>query len=90
VCADVAADVDVAARGGAWAAYPNAGQVCTSAERFTSRVRSYDDFLDAFVSHARELRVGDPLDPTTDVGPLVSANRSTTRSPTTTPAPLAA
>jgi acyl-CoA reductase-like NAD-dependent aldehyde dehydrogenase len=29
VCADVAADVSVAARGGAWAAYLNAGQVCT-------------------------------------------------------------
>ena len=35
VCADVGAEgVEVAARGGAWAAYLNAGQVCTSAERF--------------------------------------------------------
>ena len=73
VCADVAADIGVAAKGGAWAAYLNAGQVCTSAERFYVQREVYDDFLDAFVSHARELRVGDPLDPSTDVGPMVSA-----------------
>src|ERR671917_2940103 len=73
VCADVGADVAVAARGGAWAAYLNAGQVCTSAERFYVQREVYDDFLDAFVTHARELRVGDPLDAATDVGPMVSA-----------------
>jgi acyl-CoA reductase-like NAD-dependent aldehyde dehydrogenase len=73
VCADVGADVAVAARGGAWAAYLNAGQVCTSAERFYVQREVYDDFLDAFVTHARELRVGDPLDSATDVGPMVSA-----------------
>jgi betaine-aldehyde dehydrogenase len=73
VCADVAADIEVAARGGAWAAYLNAGQVCTSAERFYVQRQVYDDFVDAFVGHARELRVGDPLDATTDVGPMVSA-----------------
>jgi acyl-CoA reductase-like NAD-dependent aldehyde dehydrogenase len=73
VCADVASDVGVAAKGGAWAAYLNAGQVCTSAERFYVQREVYDEFLDVFVSHARELRVGDPLDPATDVGPMVSA-----------------
>jgi betaine-aldehyde dehydrogenase len=73
VCADVAADVGVAARGGAWAAYLNAGQVCTSAERFYVASEVYDDFLDAFVEHTRGLRVGDPLEPHTDVGPMVSA-----------------
>ena len=39
------ANVDVAARGGAWAAYLNAGQVCTSAERFYVMEPVYDDFL---------------------------------------------
>src|SRR5690348_5657402 len=34
VCPDVADAIDIAARGGAWAAFLNAGQVCTSAERF--------------------------------------------------------
>jgi acyl-CoA reductase-like NAD-dependent aldehyde dehydrogenase len=73
VCADVAADIGVAARGGAWAAYLNAGQVCTSAERFYVQREVYDDFVSAFVEHARSLRVGDPLDGATDVGPMVSA-----------------
>ena len=73
VCADVAADIEVAARGGAWAAYLNAGQVCTSAERFYVQREVYDDFVSAFVEHARSLRVGDPLDSATDVGPMVSA-----------------
>jgi len=73
VCADVAADIEVAARGGAWAAYLNAGQVCTSAERFYVQREVYDDFVSAFVEHARSLKVGDPLDGATDVGPMVSA-----------------
>ena len=73
VCADVAADIEVAARGGAWAAYLNAGQVCTSAERFYVQREVYDDFVSAFVEHARSLRVGDPLNGETDVGPMVSA-----------------
>ena len=73
VCADVAGDVEVAARGGAWAAYLNAGQVCTSAERFYVAREVYDDFVSAFVDHTRTLRLGDPLDPSTDLGPMVSA-----------------
>ncbi|HZG48195.1 MAG TPA: aldehyde dehydrogenase family protein [Thermoleophilaceae bacterium] len=73
VCADVAADVQVAARGGAWAAYLNAGQVCTSAERIYVAREIYDEFVSAFVDHTRTLRVGDPFDESTDVGPMVSA-----------------
>ena len=75
VCEDVAANVDVAARGGAWAAYLNAGQVCTSAERFYVMESVYDDFLQAFVDHTETLVVGDPLDPETDIGPMVSAGQ---------------
>jgi betaine-aldehyde dehydrogenase len=73
VCADVADRIDVAARGGAWAAFLNAGQVCTSAERFYVAEEVYDDYLSAFVEHTGGLRVGDPMDASTDVGPMVSA-----------------
>ena len=69
VCADVAGDVEVAARGGAWAAYLNAGQVCTSAERFYVAREVYDDFVSEFVDYTSSLRVGDPLDESTDLGP---------------------
>jgi acyl-CoA reductase-like NAD-dependent aldehyde dehydrogenase len=73
VCADVAGEIEIAARGGAWAAFLNAGQVCTSAERFYVDRQVYDEFLGAFVEHTRSLKVGDPMDPATDVGPMVSA-----------------
>jgi acyl-CoA reductase-like NAD-dependent aldehyde dehydrogenase len=72
VCADVARDVSVAARGGAWAAYLNAGQVCTSAERFYVARELFDDFVAEFVSYTSSLRVGDPMEASTDVGPMVS------------------
>ncbi len=75
VCADVADRLDVAARGGAWAAFLNAGQVCTSAERFYVAGELYDDYLAAFVDHTRGLVLGDPMDPATDVGPMVSASQ---------------
>ena len=81
VCADVAAEIDVAARGGAWAAYLNSGQVCTSAERFYVEQSVYDDFLGAFVDHDRSLRVGDPLDAATDMGPMVSGAPGEGRAP---------
>ena len=73
VCADLADDIEIAARGGAWAAFLNAGQVCTSAERFYVAREVYEPFVEAFVEHTQTLRIGDPLDPATDVGPLISA-----------------
>ena len=73
VCADVADEIEIAARGGAWAAFLNAGQVCTSAERFYVERSVYERFLEAFVAHTETLRVGDPMDPGTDIGPLASA-----------------
>ena len=75
VCEDVAGQVEVAAKGGAWAAFLNAGQVCTSAERFYVLEPVFDDFASAFVDYTNTLKLGDPLDPDTDIGPLVSAGQ---------------
>jgi acyl-CoA reductase-like NAD-dependent aldehyde dehydrogenase len=72
VCADVAAEIEVAARGGAWAAFLNAGQVCTSAERFYVAEEVFDDYVAAFVEHTRSLVLGDPFEVATDIGPMVS------------------
>ena len=73
VCADVADQIDVAARGGAWAAFLNSGQVCTSAERFYVHEDVYDDYLAAFAEVAEGLVIGDPMKGDTDIGPMVSA-----------------
>lgn len=73
VCSDIGADVEIAARGGAWAAYLNSGQVCTSAERFYVMDDVYDDFVSAFVAHADTLKLGDPMTVDTDLGPMVNA-----------------
>jgi acyl-CoA reductase-like NAD-dependent aldehyde dehydrogenase len=70
VCDDV--DLEVAVPGAAWAAYLNAGQVCTSAERFYVLEPVFDEFVDRLVSVTKGLRLGDPLDPSTDVGPMVA------------------
>jgi betaine-aldehyde dehydrogenase len=74
VCDDIGAEgLEVAARGGAWAAYLNAGQVCTSSERFYVMESVFDDYVSAFVEHTQTLRIGDPLKPATDIGPMISA-----------------
>jgi acyl-CoA reductase-like NAD-dependent aldehyde dehydrogenase len=73
VCSDVAEELETAARGGAWAAFLNAGQVCTSAERFYVMKDVYDDYVGAFVDHTRSLNLGDPFERETDLGPMVSA-----------------
>ncbi len=75
VCSDVADTIDVAAKGGAWAAFLNSGQVCTSAERFYVMEDVYDDYLNAFVDYTRGLVIGDPMERDTDIGPMVSAGQ---------------
>lgn len=61
-----------AAAGVAWAAFLNAGQVCTSTERVYVHEDVYDEFTDRVVSLAAALRVGDPFDSKTQIGPMRS------------------
>ncbi len=75
VCSDMADSIGVAARGGAWAAFLNSGQVCTSAERFYVLSDVYDDYLSAFREVTEGLVLGDPMKDDTDIGPLVSAQQ---------------
>ncbi|MGF6782004.1 acyl-CoA reductase-like NAD-dependent aldehyde dehydrogenase [Paraburkholderia sp. GAS334] len=65
------APVAAAARNAAYATFLNAGQVCTSPERFYVHEAVYDDFLAALVKEAQALRVGRGLDDV-DMGPMVS------------------
>ncbi len=53
-------------------AFQNSGQICLCGSRILVERGAYDAFRDAFVARARKLRVGDPQDAATDLGPLVS------------------
>lgn len=65
------ADVDVASSGAVWGAFTNAGQACLSVERCYAHRKIYDSFLEACVHKAKQLRVGDGMNPETDVGPMI-------------------
>jgi acyl-CoA reductase-like NAD-dependent aldehyde dehydrogenase len=71
VCDDV--DVEIAAQGAVWAACLNAGQVCTSSERFYVDRKVADDFVEASKEFAESLNIGDPMDEGTDIGPMINA-----------------
>jgi acyl-CoA reductase-like NAD-dependent aldehyde dehydrogenase len=66
------ADLDVAVPGAAWARFLNNGQVCTSAKRIYVVEPIAKAFVERFVEHARSLKLGNGMDPETDLGPLIS------------------
>lgn len=66
------ADLDVAVRAVAWARLLNAGQVCTSSKRIYVERAILPEFTRRLLEHVRTLRVGDPMRPETDVGPLIT------------------
>ena len=50
----------------------NTGQSCIAAKRFIIADQIYDEFLDQFVARMRALKIGDPMDETTEIGPLAT------------------
>ncbi len=71
ICDDV--DVEIAAQGAVWAACLNAGQVCTSSERFYVERGIAPDFIEASKEFVESLKLGDPMDRSTDIGPMINA-----------------
>ncbi|MGY3264777.1 aldehyde dehydrogenase [Lysobacter sp. HA35] len=53
-------------------AFQNTGQICLCGSRMLVERSIHDEFVDAFVERARTLRIGDPIDTDSDMGPLVS------------------
>lgn len=66
------AAVEEAAAAAAFSAFVAAGQTCVSASRFIVARPLYEAFLAAFGRRARALRLGDPSDPATDMGPVIA------------------
>lgn len=69
--ADLEAALDVAAA----TKYANAGQVCVTPDRFYVHESLHDAFVEGFASRAKALRLGDGLDESVQMGPLISAKR---------------
>ncbi|MDP2311476.1 MAG: aldehyde dehydrogenase family protein [Pseudomonadota bacterium] len=66
------ADVKTAAKNAVGAAFYNQGELCTAGTRLLVQRAIHDEVLDIVVNGARALVPGDPLDPATQMGPLVS------------------
>jgi len=64
------ADLEAAAKIAVRARFQNNGQSCIAAKRFIVEAPVYDAFAQAFVRHAKELIVGNPLDRATTLGPV--------------------
>jgi acyl-CoA reductase-like NAD-dependent aldehyde dehydrogenase len=67
------ANLDDAIPSAVWSIYYSAGQSCEARSRVLVEQSQYDDFVAQFSEKAKALRVGDPLDPETQMGSLISA-----------------
>jgi aldehyde dehydrogenase (NAD+) len=67
------ADLDAALDGSAFAIFHNQGQACIAGSRLILHESIADEFVTRFVALAGSIRIGDPLDPSTEMGPLTSA-----------------
>jgi betaine-aldehyde dehydrogenase len=66
------ANIDAVVQGSAFGIFHNQGQACIAASRLIVHESIADDLLERFTSLARSIRIGDPLDPSTEMGPLTS------------------
>ncbi|WP_188066409.1 aldehyde dehydrogenase family protein [Brevibacillus brevis] len=66
------ADLELAARQTASRSFHNAGQACIAVQRIYVHESVMQAFSDLYISHVQQLKVGNPEDPETDVGPMIS------------------
>ncbi len=72
------ADLDLAVDGSLWAFLVHAGQACESGTRLLVPDSLHDEVVGRLVARARQLKVGDPVDPGTDIGPVITARQRDT------------
>jgi aldehyde dehydrogenase (NAD+) len=72
------ANLELAVEGCLWGGFGTTGQRCTAASRVVVHEQVYDRFLEQFVARTKALRVGDGLDPRSQVGPSVSEGQLAT------------
>lgn len=71
-------DLDRAVTEAAWGIFYNSGQVCTAGSRLLVQESIADDFLDRLITVARKIIAGDPLEPATTTGAMVSEEQMKT------------
>jgi acyl-CoA reductase-like NAD-dependent aldehyde dehydrogenase len=76
VIVDKSANIDWAVKRVLVGAYAYAGQVCISVQRMFVHADVWDAFMERFLAGVAGLKVGDPLDPATDVGPMVDEHQA--------------
>jgi succinate-semialdehyde dehydrogenase/glutarate-semialdehyde dehydrogenase/succinyl-CoA reductase len=69
------ADLDLAAKGAIAGRFVNTGQSCIAAKRFFVVDSVAEEFLEKFAEGIRRLKVGDPMDQSTDIGPMVNESQ---------------
>ncbi len=69
------ANLELAVDGALWGGFGTSGQRCTAASRVTVHKAVYKEFVERFVERARSLKVGDGLDPTVQMGPVVNESQ---------------
>lgn len=69
------ADIDAAVRGAAAAVFSNTGQMCIAGTRLFVERSIYEEFVNRVAERGAQMRIGSPLDPKTEMGPLVSGNQ---------------
>jgi aldehyde dehydrogenase (NAD+) len=67
------ADLDKAVPAAAMAVFANAGQICSAGTRLFVQSSIREEFMERLAAFTKTIRVGDPLDPETQMGPVVSA-----------------
>ncbi len=70
-----APDLDAAATAAAWGIFYNQGEVCNAGSRLIVEESIRDAFVEKVIAVAKEIRVGDPLDPQTQMGPVVDSSQ---------------
>jgi alpha-ketoglutaric semialdehyde dehydrogenase len=66
------ANLELAIEGAVWGGFGTSGQRCTAASRVAVHKKVYREFLDRFAQRVRSLKIGDGLDPETEIGPLIN------------------
>jgi acyl-CoA reductase-like NAD-dependent aldehyde dehydrogenase len=66
------ANIDLAVDGAIWGGFGTTGQRCTAASRVAVHKKVYGEFVEKFVMRAQALKVGDGLNPATEMGPCIN------------------